>query len=202
MDCSLLDFSVHGVFQGWILEWWPLPPPGDLPDPGVKPTSLAPPALQADSLPLRHLGGPVWGDIAPKYCQGWFEEHMPMFSSRHFMTLGLTFKSLIHFEFSFCVCCKKVVQFYLLLLHRAVQFFQHNLLKRLKPMYILASFVINNWSHEHGFISGLSFCSIYPYVYFCANIILFWLQLCNIVWNQLCFYFSRLLWLFRIFNFL
>ena len=128
------------------------------------------------------------------------------FSSRRFMTSGLTFKSLIHFEFSFCVCCKKVVQFYLLFLHIAVQFFQHNLLKRLKPMYILASFVVNNWPHEHGFISGLSFCSIYLYVYFCANVILFWLQLCNIVWNQgylqLYFSFSRLLWLFRIFNFL
>ena len=30
------------------------PPPGDLPDPGIEPAS---PALQADSLPLNHLGG-------------------------------------------------------------------------------------------------------------------------------------------------
>ena len=37
-------------------EFWsglPFPPPGDLPDPGIKPRS---PALQADSLPLSHLG--------------------------------------------------------------------------------------------------------------------------------------------------
>ena len=36
-------------------EYWsrlPCPPPGDLPDPGIKPGS---PALQADSLPLSHL---------------------------------------------------------------------------------------------------------------------------------------------------
>ena len=37
-------------------EYWsglPFPPPGDLPDPGIKPMSSA---LQADSLPLGHLG--------------------------------------------------------------------------------------------------------------------------------------------------
>ena len=37
-------------------EYWsglPFPFPGDLPDPGIKPRS---PALQADSLPLSHLG--------------------------------------------------------------------------------------------------------------------------------------------------
>ena len=39
-------------------EYWsrlPLPFPGDLPNPGIKPPS---PALQADSLPLSHLGSP------------------------------------------------------------------------------------------------------------------------------------------------
>ena len=34
----------------------PFPPPGGLPDPGLKPTS---PALADDSLPLSHLGSPV-----------------------------------------------------------------------------------------------------------------------------------------------
>ena len=40
-------------------EYWsglPCPPPGDLLDPGIKPGS---PALQADSLPLSHLGSPL-----------------------------------------------------------------------------------------------------------------------------------------------
>ena len=34
-----------------------LPSPGDLPDPGIKPAS---PVLQANSLPLYHLGIPFW----------------------------------------------------------------------------------------------------------------------------------------------
>ena len=36
-------------------EYWsglPYPPPGDLPDPGVKPASSVVPALQAGSLPV------------------------------------------------------------------------------------------------------------------------------------------------------
>ena len=36
----------------------PLPPPGDLPNPGIKLTSPAAPALQVESLPLSHWGSP------------------------------------------------------------------------------------------------------------------------------------------------
>ena len=43
MDCSRPGSSVHGISQARILEWLPCPPPGDLPDPGIKPKS---PALQ------------------------------------------------------------------------------------------------------------------------------------------------------------
>ena len=42
-------------------ECWsglPSPPPGDLPDPGNKPSSPVSLALQADSLPLSHQGKP------------------------------------------------------------------------------------------------------------------------------------------------
>ena len=42
-------------------EYWsrlPFPTPGNLPHPGIKPKSLASPALLADSLPLCHLGSP------------------------------------------------------------------------------------------------------------------------------------------------
>ena len=42
-------------------EYWSgllFPSPGDLPDPGIKPASLASPALQADSLPRQRLGSP------------------------------------------------------------------------------------------------------------------------------------------------
>ena len=43
------------------------PPPGDLPDPGIKPTSPAAPALQVDSLPLSHQGSPTLLFIHPIY---------------------------------------------------------------------------------------------------------------------------------------
>ena len=38
MDCSLPGSSVHGILQARILKWVAFPPPGDLPDPGIKPT--------------------------------------------------------------------------------------------------------------------------------------------------------------------
>ena len=41
-------------------EWsgLPFPPPGDLPDPGIKPASPVSPALQENSLSQCHLGSP------------------------------------------------------------------------------------------------------------------------------------------------
>ena len=48
MDCSPPGSSVHGVLQARILEGVAVSSPGDLPDPGIEPGSLA---LQADSLP-------------------------------------------------------------------------------------------------------------------------------------------------------
>jgi len=42
-------------------EYWsglPFPPSGDLPDSGIKPASIASPALQVDSLLLSHQGSP------------------------------------------------------------------------------------------------------------------------------------------------
>ena len=44
-DCSPPGSSVHGISQARILEWLPFPTPGDLPDPGIEPESLASPAL-------------------------------------------------------------------------------------------------------------------------------------------------------------
>ena len=63
-----------------------------------------------------------------------------MFSSKGFVVSGLTFTSLIHFEFIFVYGGRKCSSF--LLLHVADQFSQHHLLKRLSsPLYIFASFV-------------------------------------------------------------
>ena len=39
MDWSPLGYSVHGIFLARILEWLPVPIPGDLPDPGFETAS-------------------------------------------------------------------------------------------------------------------------------------------------------------------
>ena len=52
MDESLPDSSVHGILQARILEWVAGPPPGDLPNPGIKPTVSYISALAGGSLPL------------------------------------------------------------------------------------------------------------------------------------------------------
>ena len=54
---------------------------------------------------------------------------LPMFSSKSFIVSGLTFRFLIHFEFIFVYAVRKCSNFNLL--HAAVQFSQHHVLKRL-----------------------------------------------------------------------
>ena len=46
-------------------ECWsglPFPPPGDIPDPGIEPTSPVSPAMPADSLSLESMGEPLFTD--------------------------------------------------------------------------------------------------------------------------------------------
>ena len=45
MDCSLPGSSIHGIFQARILDGVPFPTPGDLPNSGLEPVSLASSAL-------------------------------------------------------------------------------------------------------------------------------------------------------------
>ena len=52
MDCSPPGSSVHGISRKKYWTGLPFPALGDLPDPGIKPASLAPPASAGDSLPL------------------------------------------------------------------------------------------------------------------------------------------------------
>ena len=75
--CCLVTWSRSNSATAWVVthqaslsvglprqDCWsglPFPSPGDLPDPGIEPMS---PALQADSLPLSHLGAIL--DPAPK----------------------------------------------------------------------------------------------------------------------------------------
>ena len=46
LGCNPPASFVHGIFQARVLEWVvPFPVPGNLPDPGIKPASLASPAM-------------------------------------------------------------------------------------------------------------------------------------------------------------
>ena len=78
-----------------------------------------------------------------------------MFSSKSFIVSGLTFRSLIHFEFVFVYGVRKCSNF--ILLHVAVQFSQHHLLKRLSLPHciFLAPLSKIRYPQVHGFISGL-----------------------------------------------
>ena len=51
MDCSPRGSSVHGIFQARIVEWDAISsiPPGDCPNPGIKPGSPVAPDWQIDS---------------------------------------------------------------------------------------------------------------------------------------------------------
>ena len=50
-----MDYTIHGILQARILEWYAFPSPWDLPNPGIEPRS---PALQVDSLPAEPHGKP------------------------------------------------------------------------------------------------------------------------------------------------
>ena len=78
-----------------------------------------------------------------------------LFSSKSFIVSGLTFKSLIHFEFIFVYGVRRYSSF--ILLYVAVQFSQHHLQNRLSFLHCMFS---PPWSkikcpQVHGFISGL-----------------------------------------------
>ena len=61
MDYSLPCSSVRGISQARILEWVVFPSLGDLPDPGIKPASVASPE---DSLPMSQQGSQRLGYLS------------------------------------------------------------------------------------------------------------------------------------------
>ena len=68
----------------------------------------------------------------------WFTSKsiLPMFSSKSFIVFCLTFRSLIHFEFIFVYGVRECSHF--ILLHVAVQFSQHHLLKTLSFLHCIS----------------------------------------------------------------
>ena len=83
------------------------------------------------------------------------ESVLPMFS-KSFIVSGLTFRSLIHFEFIFVYGVRKCSSF--ILLQVVDKFSHHHLLKRLSFFHciFLSSLSKIRCPQEHGFISGLS----------------------------------------------
>ena len=102
---------------------------------------------------------------------------LPMFSSKSFIVSGLTFRFLIHIEFIFVYHVRKYSDF--ILLHEAVQFSQHHLLKRLSlPHCIflpLLSKIRCPW--VCGFISGLFILFHWSIFLFLSHIFLKWSSL-------------------------
>ena len=94
------------------------------------------------------------------------ESVLPMFSSRSFIVSGLTFRSLIHFEFIFVYAVRKCSSF--ILLQVVDQFSQHHL-------YILASFVkdkvtIGLWIYLWAFYSvPLIYISVFVPIPYCLD---------------------------------
>ena len=81
---------------------------------------------------------------------------LPMFSSRSLIVSGLTFRSLIHFEFIFVSGDRKYSSF--ILLQVVDQFSQHHLLKGLSFLHCIFLPPLSKLrcSSVCGFISGLS----------------------------------------------
>ena len=60
MDCNLAGSSVHGFFKQEYWSGLPWPPPGDLPDPGIKPASLTSLALAGESFTTSVTWEAMW----------------------------------------------------------------------------------------------------------------------------------------------
>ena len=60
VHCSPPGSSVGGILQTRILEWLPCPPPGDLPDPGIKPAAFMSPALAGGLFAASSPGKPFF----------------------------------------------------------------------------------------------------------------------------------------------
>ena len=80
------------------------------------------------------------------------ESVLPMFSSRSFIVSGLTFRSLIHFEFIFVYVVRKCSTF--IFLQVVDQISQHHLLKRLSLIHCILTlnldgFILNGYHFKY-----------------------------------------------------
>ena len=131
---------------------------------------------------------------------------LPMFSSRRFLVSGLTFRSLIHFQFVFVNGVRKCSSF--ILLQVVDQFSQHHLLKRLSFLccIFLSPLSKIRCAQVCGFISGLStrfhwsiFLSLCQYHTVLVTVALSYSLKSDRLIPPVSFFFQRLLWLFEVF---
>ena len=114
------------------------------------------------------------GDIADKILlQAISKILLPLFYSRIFMVSGLTFQSLVHFEFILVFGVKRWSSF--IFLHAFLQCSQHHLLSKLSLAHYICLFpLLNiNWHKGLGLFLGSLFCSIDLCVCFYASPMLF-----------------------------
>uniref|UniRef100_A0ABI7W7M1 Uncharacterized protein n=1 Tax=Felis catus TaxID=9685 RepID=A0ABI7W7M1_FELCA len=97
----------------------------------------------------------LWKHVK-KFLQPESKKLLPVFSSRILMASCLTFRSFIHFEFIFVYGVRNCSKF--ILLHVAVQFSQHYLLKRLSFFHWIFFPALSkiSWPYVCGSISGFS----------------------------------------------
>ena len=98
-------------------------------------------------------------------CCGLCQSVLPMFSFKNFIVSGLMFRSLVHFEFIFVRGVRKCFNF--ILLHIAVQFSQHHLLKGLSFLHVYSCLLLSKIRYPKvcGYILGLL-----PIGYLCVSI--------------------------------
>ena len=75
------------------------------------------------------------GSGSKRSCYDFCQSVLPIFSSKSFIVSGLTFRSLIYFELNFVYSVRQCYNS--ILLHVAVQFSQHYLLKRLSFLHCM-----------------------------------------------------------------
>ena len=112
------------------------------------------------------------------------ESVLPLFSSRSFIVSGLTFRSLIYFEFIFVYGVSECSSF--ILLQVVDQFSQHHLLKRLSFLHCIFLPPLSKirCPYVHGFISGLSILFHWSIFLSLCQYHTVWLWLCSRAWSQ------------------
>ena len=130
---------------------------------------------------------------------------LPMFSSKSFIVYGLTFRSLILFEFIFVYGVRKYSNF--ILLHVVAQFSQHHLLKRLSLLHCMFFPPLSQIScpYVRGFLSGFSIWFLWSiFLFLCQHTVLMTVAFqCNMKPGRLIpptpLFFLQNTWLFGVF---